>query len=102
MWTRGVNSKVEWRLFADNEKTAKTETQFSLAHLRSSLDTFPSNSDLTSFWTTCGVNQSLANIQEIQVVAGTLPAPSGEETLDVEWSSSMAPGVVRQRATASA
>ena len=64
------------------------------------IDTFPLNSDLTSFWTTCGINQSLSNIQEIQVVSGTLPAPSGEETLDVEWSSSMAPGAkVRVYAT---
>ena len=56
------------------------------------IDTFPRNSDLTAFWSACGVQQSLANIQQVQVVAGTLPAPSGEETLDVEWSSSMAPG----------
>jgi hypothetical protein len=38
-WTRGVTSKVEWRLFADDEKTARTETQFSVFHR----DTFPSN-----------------------------------------------------------
>jgi kumamolisin len=56
------------------------------------IDTFPLNSDLTAFWTASGVNQSLSNIQTIQVVTGTLPAPSGEETLDVEWSSSIAPG----------
>ena len=64
------------------------------------IDTFPANSDLTTFWSTCGVNQSLSNIQEVQVVPGTLSAPSGEETLDVEWSSSMAPGAtVRVYAT---
>lgn len=28
----------------------------------------------------------------IQVVSGTLPAPSGEETLDTEWTSTIAPG----------
>ncbi|HEY0256106.1 MAG TPA: protease pro-enzyme activation domain-containing protein, partial [Candidatus Methylacidiphilales bacterium] len=56
------------------------------------IDTFPTTSDLTSFWTTYGVNQSINNISFIQVVAGTLPAPSGEETLDTEWSSSIAPG----------
>jgi kumamolisin len=56
------------------------------------IDTFPANSDLTSFWSQAGVAQSLSNIQEIQVVSGTLPAPSGEETLDVEWSSGLAPG----------
>ena len=55
------------------------------------IDTFPSKSDLTSFWTTYGVNQSINNIQFIQVVSGILPSPSGEETLDTEWSSSIAP-----------
>jgi kumamolisin len=55
------------------------------------IDTFPSKSDLQSFWTTYGVSQSINNIQFIQVVPGILPSPSGEETLDVEWSSSIAP-----------
>lgn len=56
------------------------------------IDTFPADSDLTTFWSICGVNQSLANLEKVQVVAGTLPAPSGEETLDVEWTSAIAPG----------
>ncbi|HEY0256475.1 MAG TPA: S53 family peptidase, partial [Candidatus Methylacidiphilales bacterium] len=55
------------------------------------IDTFPSKSDLTSFWTTYGVGQSISNIHFIQAVSGILPSPSGEETLDVEWSSSIAP-----------
>jgi len=41
-WSRGATSKIEWRLFAENQKTAKMETQFSAAH-RSSRDTFPTN-----------------------------------------------------------
>jgi kumamolisin len=56
------------------------------------IDTFPAASDLQGFWQTYGVNQSINNISFIQTVAGTLPTPSGEETLDVEWSSAMAPG----------
>ena len=56
------------------------------------IDTFPADSDLTTFWTNNGVNQSLGNIEKVQVVGGTLPSPSGEETLDTEWSSSLAPG----------
>lgn len=64
------------------------------------IDTFPNQSDLTQFWQTYGVSQSINNISFIQVVSGTLPAPSGEETLDVEWSSSIAPGAnVRVYAT---
>jgi kumamolisin len=55
------------------------------------IDTFPNQSDLTSFWSQTGVNQSLSNISFIQAVSGTLPAPSGEETLDTEYSSSIAP-----------
>ena len=56
------------------------------------IDTFPNTSDLTSYWSTCSINQSINNITFIQVISGTYPAPSGEETLDTEWSSSIAPG----------
>jgi len=64
------------------------------------IDAFPAKSDLTSFWTSYGVNQSINNISFIQVISGTLPATSEEETLDVEWSSSIAPGAkVRVYAT---
>ena len=64
------------------------------------IDTFPAASDLISFWQGNAIAQSLNNIEEVQVVSGTLPAPSGEETLDVEWSSSMASGAkVRVYAT---
>ena len=56
------------------------------------IDTFPADSDLMLFWNFNGVPQSLSNIEKVQVVSGTLPSPSGEETLDVEWSSGMAPG----------
>ena len=38
------------------------------------------------------IAQSLSNIEEVNVLGGTLDATSGEETLDVEWSSSIAPG----------
>lgn len=55
------------------------------------IDTFPATRDLISFWQIAGVNQSISNIQFIQVVAGTLATPSGEESLDVEWSSALAP-----------
>jgi kumamolisin len=64
------------------------------------IDTFPATSDLTTFWSDCGISQSLGNIEFIQVVSGRLPAPSGEETLDVEWSSAIASGAkVRVYAT---
>jgi kumamolisin len=56
------------------------------------IDTFPNNSDLTQFWAANGVPQSLNNIQKVQVLPGALPAPSGEETLDVSWTSGMASG----------
>jgi kumamolisin len=56
------------------------------------IDTFPYPTDLQNFWTRAGVPQSLSNIQFIQAVSGTLDSPSGEETLDTEWASGMAPG----------
>lgn len=55
------------------------------------IDTFPNDSDLTSFWSANGINQNLGNIEKVQAVGGTLPGVSGEESLDVEWSSSIAP-----------
>lgn len=58
------------------------------------IDTFPFESDLTSFWSLNSIFQTLNNIEFVQVVAGFLPEPSGEETLDVEWASSIAPGAV--------
>jgi sugar lactone lactonase YvrE len=56
------------------------------------IDTFPATSDLELFWSSSGINQSLSNIEFIQTVAGQLPDPSGEESLDTEWASGMAPG----------
>jgi kumamolisin len=56
------------------------------------IDTFPTASDLTTFWAINHVSQSLNNIEEVHLMSGTYPAPTGEETLDVEWSSSIAPG----------
>ena len=53
------------------------------------IDTFPKTSDLTTFWSDAGVSQSLSNITLIQAVPGTLPALSGEESLDTQYSSSM-------------
>jgi kumamolisin len=64
------------------------------------IDTFPADSDLTLFWNANAIPQSLNNIEKVQVVPGTLPSPTGEETLDVEWSSGSAPGAkVRVYAT---
>jgi kumamolisin len=64
------------------------------------IDTFPASSDLVQFWQANGIAQSLNNIEEIQAVAGVLPGPTGEETLDVEWSSGTASGAkVRVYAT---
>jgi kumamolisin len=56
-------------------------------------DAVPANSDLTAFWSACGIAQSLANYTVIDVAGG--PGSGGdvfESTLDVEWASSMAPG----------
>jgi kumamolisin len=64
------------------------------------IDTFPASSDLVAFWQANAISQSLNNIENVQVVGGSLPAPSGEESLDVEWSSGIAPGAkVRVYAT---
>ena len=56
------------------------------------IDTFPAASDLQAFWQAAGVNVTMAQIAEINVSGGTVPPPSGEETLDASWSSGIAPG----------
>ena len=68
------------------------------------IDTFPSTGDVISFWQANNIAQSIGNLQFIQAVpvpnSGSNSPPSGEETLDVEWSSSIAPGAkVRVYAT---
>ncbi len=55
------------------------------------IDTFPNTADLSAFWSDNGIGQSLSNIEQINVPGGTLDATEGEETLDVEWASSIAP-----------
>ncbi|HEY0256940.1 MAG TPA: S53 family peptidase, partial [Candidatus Methylacidiphilales bacterium] len=63
------------------------------------IDTLPAKSDLTSFWSTYGVNQSINNISFITVVSGGT-GDLTEATLDTEWASSIAPGAqVRVYAT---
>ncbi len=56
------------------------------------IDTFPDRHDLTQFWNSTGVGQSQSNVEFVQVVDGVLAPPSGEETLDVEWSGGIASG----------
>jgi kumamolisin len=66
------------------------------------INTYPLMSDLTAFWSAFAINRGTSTVTFIEAVtnAGTLAAPSGEETLDTEWSSSIAPGAnVRVYAT---
>ncbi len=69
------------------------------------IDTFPSTGDVILFWQANNIAQSIGNLQFIQAVpiptsTEANPPPSDEETLDVEWSSSIAPGAkVRVYAT---
>jgi len=55
------------------------------------IDTVPADSDLKKFWQQNGLSVKLSQIQTINVNGGPLPPPEGEETLDVSWSSGIAP-----------
>jgi kumamolisin len=55
------------------------------------IDTFPNDSDLELFWKQTKSAGSLSRINKINVNGGALPAPEGEESLDVEWTSGIAP-----------
>jgi kumamolisin len=66
------------------------------------IDTFPTNADLKAFWKLNKIRTSVKKIQKINVKGGHLPPPEGEESLDVEWASGIAPGAkVRVYATGS-
>ncbi len=56
------------------------------------IDTVPNPADLEAFWAKNGVTVNPAQIQQVNVNGGSLPPPSGEETLDVSWASGIAPG----------
>jgi kumamolisin len=56
------------------------------------IDTFPFDPDLTVFWTRNGLPVAPQRIERVNVNGTNLPAPEGEETLDVEWASGVAPG----------
>lgn len=56
------------------------------------IDTVPADSDLTEFWTQNKVATSLGQIQKINVKNKPYPRAEGEETLDTEWTSGIAPG----------
>jgi len=55
------------------------------------INTAPLDSDLTTYWSKCGINQLLSNIQEIPVASGT-DNDASEAAIDAELTSSVAPG----------
>ena len=64
------------------------------------IDTVPNDADLRAFWEQNGVPNSRARVRKVNVTGQPLPPASGEETLDVEWASGVAPGAkVRVYAT---
>ena len=56
------------------------------------IDALALSSDLTTFWSNNKVSQVIGNIETVTVGTGTADAREGEETLDEEWSSGLAPG----------
>jgi kumamolisin len=56
------------------------------------IDTFPTPADLKAFWKLNGLNTTIKQIEMINVNGGSLPPLEGEETLDAQWTSGIAPG----------
>jgi len=66
------------------------------------IDAFPDDGDMRSFWRYAGLPTQLAQIEKVNVLGGQIPPPSGEETLDAQWTSGIAPGAtIRIYATGS-
>ncbi len=55
------------------------------------IDTAPANTDLSLFWSLNNTNDNLQRVQTINVNNQTLPPIEGEESLDAEWTSGIAP-----------
>jgi kumamolisin len=56
------------------------------------IDRFPNDADLKAFWRANGLKTTITQVQKINVTGVNLPPPEGEETMDAEWSSGVAPG----------
>jgi kumamolisin len=56
------------------------------------IDCFPADADLKKFWQRNNLPVTVSQIEKINVKGGPLPTREGEETLDVEWASGIAPG----------
>jgi kumamolisin len=56
------------------------------------IDTAPLKSDLRAFWAQNGLTIDPNQIETVNVSRHRLPPQEGEETLDVEWASGVAPG----------
>jgi kumamolisin len=56
------------------------------------IDTLPRDADLKEFWKQNNLDIPLTHVEKINVKGGHLPTPEGEETLDVQWSTGIAPG----------
>lgn len=54
------------------------------------IDTAANNSDLTKFWQANNIPNNLGRVTNINVRNVRLPNPTGEESLDVEWTSGIA------------
>ncbi|PYS81511.1 MAG: peptidase S53 propeptide [Acidobacteria bacterium] len=55
------------------------------------IDNFPADADLKAFWQRNNLPTDTSRIERVNVKGGPLAPPEGEETLDVQWSSGIAP-----------
>jgi kumamolisin len=56
------------------------------------IDTAPAQADLEAFWRRNQFAEPFPSVEIVNVQGGQLPPREGEETLDAEWSSGIAPG----------
>ena len=66
------------------------------------IDTFPIDTDMEAFWKQSDLSTTLSQLKKVNVKGGQLPSPEGEETLDAQWTSAIAPAAkIRIYATGS-
>jgi kumamolisin len=56
------------------------------------IDTLPHDADTKHFWTVNGLPADASRVEKVRLKRGRLPPVEGEESMDVQWSSGIAPG----------
>src|SRR5947209_5367849 len=88
VYARASVDKIEQSLGVNMVRVTKDGLTYTAAQNAPSL---PADADLKAFWQRNNLPTDTSRIERVNVKGGPLAPPEGEETLDVQWSSGIAP-----------